>query len=185
MTEEQEKAAALAHAPQPVETWFIERGDGYVFACDEAEAWGLFNNRSNWMRRDFKIIGVSDGKTYFNHIKENRNRAAKLSQEINDLKQTIQKYLNTEDKFRFELLLDDTDEKVIKAKGLREGAQTELAEKEKQLANINQVVIKEAFNLELSKARGNIRMPSNHDVIVPNSADRNKVLKALGKAWKK
>jgi hypothetical protein len=181
MNEETEKAAALAHAPQPVETWFIERGDGYIFACDEAEAWGLFNNRSNWMRRDFKIIGVSDGKTYFDHIKRNRNRASELAQTVAELKQTLQKYLATEDRFRFELLLDESDERVKKAADLRQKVQDEIMAKEQELANINTIVIKEAFNLELNKARGNIRMPSNHDVITPNATDRSKVLNALGK----
>jgi hypothetical protein len=58
---------------QPTKTWFMERGDGKIFACEEIEAWELLRNKSNWRRNDFKIIGVSDGLIYAQAVNEASN----------------------------------------------------------------------------------------------------------------
>jgi hypothetical protein len=180
MNDEQEKLQALSQKSQPVKTWFIERGDGFIFACDEAEAWGLFENRTNWMRKDFKIIGVSDGTAYFAHIAKNKNRAIELQDELTKIEYDYDRYTKTEDRLRFEELLDETDEKVLKVGAIRKDLLAKINDIRGKLENINKDVIGEAFNIELEKARGNIEYPSNHDVITPGIRDRDRILSALG-----
>jgi len=164
---------------KPCKTWFIERGDGFIFACDEAEAWGLFHNRTEWMRRDFKIIGVSDGTTYFSIIRNSSQEMQKLKEELMPLKRSFDKYSETEDRLRFDELLDDTDEKVQKVTQLLTDLQVKITEIENKIKNFQSELINKAFNAELEIARGNIELPTNHDIITPNRADRDKILAKL------
>ena len=179
MNEPIEKPADLGQS-KPTKTWFIERGDGFVFACNESEAWGLFHNRTEWMRRDFKILGVSDGKTYFETIRKSKEEIVNLKERLATLKEAKAKYTKTEDRMRFEELLDDDHEKVQKVVQLLEKTQKEISEVEKKIKTFNQDVINKAFNAELDKARGNIEMPSNGDVITPQESQRQKILNSIG-----
>jgi hypothetical protein len=160
-------------------TWFFERGDGFIFACDEREAWNLLNNRTNWMRRDFKMLGVSSGETYVEVLKSSQQEAQTLIKAIADLKHQEKRVLEAEDKMRFDDFVADDDPKLLRAVALRQKTQKELAEKEAQLANINQDITQKAFAAELAKARGNFEQPRNFDVITPNEADRNKILSRI------
>lgn len=164
------------------ETWFIQRGQNPddIFACDEQEAWGLFHNRTNWMRRDFKIIGVSDGKTYVRIIKESGQKRTQLEERVKQLSADLTRYMHTQDKFKFEDLLPDTDEKVVKIKAITEKLQKEIDEVNAQLQSIHSTIVKEAFDAELAIARGNIKHPTNHDVFTP-AGNRDKILQNLGK----
>lgn len=166
-------------ASQPRKTWFFERGDGFIFACDEAEAWGLLYNRNNWMRRDFKMLGMSDGTTYYDTVKNAKKEVAEMTQQRAELDSDYQKFLKTEERLRFEELREDTDEMVIRVKGKLKELSDKIQEIDLQLKNVNKMIVDKAFNAELEKARGNIISPSNHDIITPNTGDREKVLSNL------
>lgn len=161
-------------------TWFFERtGDGYIFACDELEAWNLLNNKSNWARRDFKMLGMSDGKTYVSVLKSSNREKEQLMQERTLLDKDYQRYLQTEERLRFTELKDDTDEMVIKVKGLIKELGDKIQAIDAQVNDYNRITVKKAFDAELEKARGNIVMPSNFDVMTPIQADREKILANL------
>ena len=161
-------------------TWFFERtGDKYIFACDELEAWNLLNNKSNWARRDFKMLGMSDGKTYVSVLKSSNREKEKLMQDRLLLDRDYQRYLQTEERLRFTELKDDTDEMVIKVKGLIKELGDKIQVIDAQVNDYNRITVKKAFDAELEKARGNMIMPSNFDVMTPVSADRGKILDNL------
>jgi hypothetical protein len=163
-------------------TWFIQRGDNPddVFACGEQEAWGLFNNRSNWARKDFKIVGVSDGKKYVEVIRSGNVEIEQLRNEVQSMSRDLKRYFDTLDGFKFKELLSDTDEKVVKVKGIIKDLQDKVDEKNKVLDNSQGYVIKKAFEAELAVARGHIEQPQNFDVYTPHG-NREKILKELGK----
>jgi hypothetical protein len=161
-------------------TWFMEKENGEVFAIDEAGAWDLLHQNANSMyRRRYKIVGVSDGQTYVQMIKNANNEKATIESQIAEKNRELTRYYETFDKFKFEELLEDTDPKVIRVKEITTRLQTELSELNSNFANINKVIVSKAFNAEFEKAKGNIEMPSNCDIITPNQADRNKILKSL------
>lgn len=167
---------------KPTKTWFIERtGDGKIFATDEHDAWNMLTDKSKWRRHDFKIIGVSDGVTYFNTINSGKSEMASLLEQKAQLQTTFQKYSTTEDRLRFTELKDNNDEMVKKVMALLSDTSKQIADIDGKLKNFNKHLIDKAFNAELEKARGNIVFPSNHDVITPVQADRAKILANLGK----
>jgi hypothetical protein len=174
--EEQEKQGQS----KPVKTWFIERqNDNFIFATDEHDAWNLLTDKSQWRRHDFKIVGVSDGETYFSIMRNGRNEMGALLQDKSQIQEDMQKYIQTEDRLRFTELRGDDDEMVVKVKGLLQDLRTKLGEVDKKLANFNKTLVDKAFNAELDKARGNIEFPSNHDIMTPVQSDREKILANL------
>lgn len=163
-------------------TWFIQRGQDVndIFACQEAEAWDLFHNRTNWMRNDFRIVGVSSGQEYVKTIKESGNFKAELEVQVASLTREIAKYSKTYDKFKYEDLLPDTDKKVAKLNGILSDLNKKLEDCTKKLNDIQGEVIRKAFNAELEVARGHIEHPSNQDVITPGG-ERDRIMKMIGK----
>lgn len=159
-------------------TWFFERGDGKVIACGEQEAWNLLRNKSNWQRNDFKMIGVSDGTTYVNALKEAGLAKAQNEAKVAEKNTEITRYLNTLDKFKFELLLDDKDEKVVKVKGIIDGLKKEVSDLTQEFSKGQQEIVNRAFEAELSRARGNMEMPSNQDIATPKG-DRERILRNM------
>lgn len=163
-------------------TWFIQRGQDVndIFACEEQEAWALFHNRTNWMLKDFKIIGVSDGKTYVKTIKDSANIKADLENKVAELSREITKYSHTYDKFKYEELLSDDDPKVERLNAILKELNSKLEVANNELANIQKIVVEKAFKAELEVARGHIEQPTDHDVITP-SGNREKLLRILGR----
>jgi len=165
---------------KPTKTWFIERvGDGYIFATDERDAWNMLTNKSKWVRHDFKIVGVSDGKTYFKIMGSGKAEMQNLIDKKIQLQTTYQKYSDTEDRLRFKELKDDSDEMVQKVTKILMDLSKEIAQIDSDLKNFNQILTNKAFNAELEIARGNIEFPSNHDIITPVESDRQKILNNL------
>ncbi len=165
-----------------VKTWFIQRGNNEkdVFACDEQEAWNLFQNKSNWARKDFKIVGVSSGETYYKALKESQSEVSKIQGEVANLSRDLTRYLDTKDNLKFKELLPDTDEKMVRVNALIKELQDKIDEKNKILNNSQRYVVDKAFQAELAVARGNIEYPTNYDVMTP-LGDRERILKQLGK----
>ena len=162
----------------PQKTWFFERGDGKIFATGESEAHEILRNRTNWMRRDFKMIGVSDGKTYDRMIKENKVTSLAIRSDIEKLTVDLQKYLATYDRMKFDQLLPDTDEKVQKAKELIKEVEDKIALKEAEFTKLTKHSAQAAFDAELALARGHIEYPENTNIITPGKTgeDRKKIL---------
>ena len=177
--EDQNPLKAEGQAPTKIgKTWFIKRGDGFIFACQEQEAWGLFHNRTEWMRHDFKIIGVSDGKTYVRIIKESANNKVNLERQVAELSREVTRYLKTYDKMKYEDLLADSNPKVKKLKKILDEKNAELDKVNSELNDIQRKVIQKAFDAELEVARGHIEHPSNQDVFTP-AGNKDKILKTL------
>lgn len=181
--DEQELKAQDGLGPTKItKTWFFQRGTdpNDVFACSEQEAWNQLRNRSNWQRNDIKLIGVSDGKTYVRIMAQANIERAELETKMKQFAQDITKYNKTYDKFKFEDLLADDDEKVIKLKGILDDLNTKYEQAHKELNDFNKIIVEKAFKAELEIAKGHIEMPENFDVFTPNATKRNKILENLG-----
>jgi hypothetical protein len=163
-------------------TWFIQRGNNPddIFACEEQECWGLLQNKSNWRRNDFKIVGVSDGQTYVKMLKESQSEVSKVQQEVELLSKDLTRYLDTRDNFKFKELLPETDDKMVRVSALIKELQDKIDEKSIILKDAQQYIVNKAFKAELDIARGNIEYPANFDVITPHG-NRDKILRELGK----
>jgi hypothetical protein len=180
--DEQEKNTALSQNAKPEPTWFFEgMKDGKIFACKEEEAWNIMQNPSNWARRDFRMVGHSNGETYFNIIKNSKNEVALLKEEREQLSLDLNKHLQTEDELRFKQLKDDDDEMVKKVVVKRRELQTKMADIDKQLSDISRTIITKAFDAELEVARTNQTLPRNMDVYTPDNKDRNIILNNIGR----
>lgn len=161
-------------------TWFFERtGDNFIFACDEHEAWNLLNNKSSWARKDFKMLGMSDGKTYVSVLKTANREVENLRQQRATLALDFDRYSKTEERLRFTELKDDTDEMVIKVKGILSNLSKEIQTLDEQIHSFDKDIIQKAFDAELDKARGNMVAPQNFDVITPVGSDRDKILNSI------
>lgn len=166
----------------PQKTWFIERGDGVVFAFNEIDAHETLKS-GNWKRNDFKIVGVSSGEMYWKTLKESRGKSIELKNEVDELEKIQERYYRTEERFKFDDLLDDDD---IKMKKVREKIQEIEDKLEPLISKLNEVsknIHQAAFNAELKVARGNIEYPSNSDIVTPGAspAQRNKIISGMGK----
>lgn len=163
---------------KPHKTWFIQRGDGFIFAAREGEAWDLMRNRTNWMRRDFKIIGTSDGTTYHKILKEGQKKIPEIQAEIDAMQKDLGEYASTERNLKFKELVDDNDERMIKLKGIKKKLSDEIYKKLAELNKITTNLHDTAFNAELEIAKLTPEMPTNQDIITP-SGNRDKILKSL------
>lgn len=163
------------------DTFFLERiGDGFVFACSEIDAWNTLKNASNWQRKDFKLVGTSDGKTYKKVLAKSKAKREELNVKLQEIRTKLERYVAAEEKMLYTDLLEETDPKVLRARQLRDDATAELVLLEDELQNLSQTIVTEAFNAELEAAKLTPRMPENMDVEAPG-AKREEVLRAMGK----
>lgn len=178
--QEQAKKAALT----PVKTWWIERtGDGMIFPADEQQAWNILTNRSRWTRNDFRVVGVGDGTTFVETLKNAKSKTQELKQELAEAKEVEQRYLKAEDRFRFEEILDEDDDRLKRATKKRKEASEKVRKLKKELDKVQGNIVKKAQDAEYEAAKGNIEMPSNHDVLTPharNEQERKKILGQIG-----
>ena len=177
--------AMIAQFTTPKKTWFIERtGDKKVMAMEEMEAWKTLTNKSTWARHDFRIVGVSDGKTYAKIVQESQGKAREMFKVIKDIETEANKYRKTEEKFVFEDLLELTDPKVVKVKSIIAKYDKDLEKNNAEYLAITKNVAKTAFDAELAKAKrsGNREFPSNQDIFTPGSdaKTRRKILREMG-----
>jgi hypothetical protein len=196
MNEEEQKLADLAEASRVGQTkinktWFIERtGDKKIFACEENEASEIMYNRGNWMRRDFKIIGVSDGTTYQKVIAESQGKSKDVFAEIQALELELKRYRQLEEKMIFEELVDpnDTDpktlpqrEKLLKLRGIIDGYLKKIEGKNEEYRKLTKGINEVAFQAELEVARGHIERPGNKNILTPGATgeERQKIIKSM------
>ena len=176
--------AMVEKMTKPKKTWFIQRtGDGFIFACEEEEAWKTLTNRSTWARHDFKILGVSDGTTYAKFINESKGKAREIHSKIVEVEAEVNKYRKTEEKFVFEDLLDLTDPKVIKVRSIIAEYDGRLEIMNKEYSDMTKNVAESAFKAELKAAidGGSKQFPGNHDILTPGASEqeRSKILNKM------
>lgn len=158
--------AMVERANAPKKTWFFERGDGKVIACEEKEAWQICYNRSTWKRRDFRILGTSDGTTYNRIVKESMTEAHALAPEIEKKKTELTRYMKGEEDLLLNEVVDmegdpsDTVNEANKAKVIRlrtiiNRIHKELDEMESRYKSVTSSVVKHATEAELEVAKSN------------------------------
>lgn len=188
--DEQEKLreaeqAKFAGTPTKVtKTWFLEKEDGEIFPVNEKGAWNILygQNRNNLYSRRYKIIGVSDGKTYVEMMKSGQAKKVETQAEVDSLSNSLQRYLNSLDRLKFDDFREDDDERVIRANKIIAETEAKLADAKERLANIDRTIVQDAYNAELEIARGHIEKPENQDIITPNASPeaRRKIVSQLG-----
>lgn len=151
----------------PKKTWFFERiGDGFVFACEEREAFDICYNKSRWKRRDFRLLGTSDGLTFDRVRKESMGRARELEPEIERLKTEIQKYQDAEEKLIMDEVVDmegdpadvvneANKQKVLRIRAILDRIHDQLDTLEDEYKNVTANVIRRATEAELEVAKAN------------------------------
>lgn len=157
--------AMRERASKPQKTWFFERmGDGMVFACEEREAWDVCYNKSTWKRRDFRLLGTSDGKTYHSIVKESLSKAKELEPVIIKKKDEMSKYMRAEEKLIMDEAVDmegDPEDKmneankakVVRLRGIIDRYHDELDILEEQFRSITSDIVKKATAAELEVAK--------------------------------
>jgi hypothetical protein len=155
----------------PQKTWFFTDSTGRVFPANEKEAFNLLTEKSRWRRQDIKMLGMSDGTTYYEFIKNSKEKTGELSGKIGELKEKLNKYIAGHDKLMFEDFVAETDPRIVRAKKLIKEVEDEMEPLEKQLKDLRENVIKKAFDAELEKARGNMVSPRDFSVIGKTDGD--------------
>lgn len=166
--------------PEP--TWFFRREvDQKVLAFGEAEAHSLLRERNNWMRRDFTMLGSSDGREYYRVIQAAQADAAEKRSQLAAAKSDAARYRQTEDRLRFEELRGADDPQVAKVVGILAELDARIAASEAELADWDRAVIDRAFAAELALATGNMAAPRNMSVFTPKESDREEILAQMPK----
>jgi len=159
--------AAIEKATAPKKTWFFERmGDGSIFACEEREAWQIVFNKSKWKRRDFRLVGTSDGTTYHRITKESMAEAYALAPTIESKKVELQRYMKAEEDLIIGEAVDmegdasDTfneanKQKVLRLRKIMDRLHSELDALEQRYKEVTASVVKNATNAELEVAKAN------------------------------
>lgn len=189
-------SAEMERARQPKKTWFFERGDGMVFACEEREAWDVCYNKSTWKRRDFKLLGTSDGTTYNRIVSESLSKARSLEPVIAGKKEELSRYMRAEEKLVMDEAVDmegdpsdttneENKKKVIRLKGIIDRLHNELDTIEEEHRSAVSDVVKKATAAELEVARANFAAngpdwPDEDANILTPDADPRKRNKILG-----
>lgn len=159
--------AMMERASRPQKTWFFERmGDGMVFPAEEREAWDVVYNRSTWKRRDFKLLGTSDGTTYNRIVKESMSRVKELEPVISAKNDELKKYMRAEEQLIMNEVVDmegDPEDKVNEAnknKVLRlrtiiARINEELDKLDTEMRDVSSDIVKRATEAELAVAKAN------------------------------
>jgi len=187
--------AEMEKASQPKKTWFFQRGDGMVFACEEREAWDVVYNKSTWKRRDFTLLGTSDGTTYHRIVKESMSKAKALEPLIAEKKAELSKYMRAEEKLIMDEAVDmegdpsdktneENKTKVLRLRGIMDRLHGELDKLEAEHKSVASDIVKRATDAELVVAKENMAKngpewpDEDVNIITPDVSprDRNKIL---------
>lgn len=158
-------AAEIERATKPQKTWHFERmQDGMIFACQSREAWEVCYNKSTWKRRDFRLLGTSDGTTYNRIVKESIGNAKRLEPIIAGKKDELSKYMRAEEQLIMNEAVDmdgdpsdtaneENKKKVLRLRGIMDRLHKQLDELEKEYNNATSNVVKKANAAELEVAK--------------------------------
>lgn len=160
-----------AEKMKPQKTWFFEDSEGRVFSTNEKEAFSLLTENSRWRRQDIKMIGCSDGSTYFEKIREDDTRIIELDEKLAKLKDKLDQYVRGQERLLFEQFLDEDDPKIQRANDKIQEVQDEIEPLEQEYDEIRKNKIQNAEKAELEVARGNMERPNDFTVIAKSSGD--------------
>lgn len=149
----------------PQKTWFFTDSTGRIFPTNEEEAFKLLTNTNRWRRQDIRMIGMSDGTTYYKIISESKDAARVVGEKISEKKELLNKYIEGHDKLMFEQFVPETDPRIIRAKELIKKVEDEMEPLENELKELKTNIVQKAFDAELEVARGNIVNPRDFSVI--------------------
>ena len=159
--------AMMARARTPKKTWFFERmGDGMILACEHKEAWQICYNRSSWKRRDFRLLGTSDGKTFQRIVNESIAEAQRIEPQIEKKRAELQRYMQAEENLIMNEAVDmkgdpsdETNEKnkqkVLRFRKMMDDIHEDLDALEAEYQEKVSSVVKRATDEELKVARAN------------------------------
>lgn len=157
----------MARATAPKKTWFFERmGDGKIFACEESEAWQICYNKSTWKRRDFRLVGTSDGTTYNKMVKEMMQEAHQLAPKIEEKKKELQRYMKAEEDLIMNQAVDmegdpsdtvneENKQKVMRLRKIMDRVHGDLDVMEGRYKEVTASVVKHATEAEIEVAKAN------------------------------
>lgn len=196
--------AMREQASKPNKTWFFERGDGKIFAVEETEAWQICYNRSTWKRRDFRLLGTSDGTTYHRIVRESMAEAKVLEPKMASKKEELERYQKAEENLIVNEAVDmegdpadtfneENKQKVLRLRKIIDRIHGELDILEEQYKKVTADIVTQATNAELEVAKANQaqRVAQGLDVDWPDQnlniqtpsgshKPRNTILKQLG-----
>lgn len=173
---EEEKAAVMAEdlspamverISKPKKTWFFERmGDGMILATEENEAWQICYNKSNWKRKDFRLLGTSDGTTFHRIVKESMSDARVLEPQIDQKRKELKRYMDAEENLITNEAVDmegdpsdtvneENKKKVSRLRTIIDRIHTQLDELEEQYKTVTASVVNRATEAELEVAKKN------------------------------
>lgn len=159
--------ADMERAKAPKKTWFFKRlGDGSIIATEALEAWQICFNKSNWKRRDFQLLGTSDGKTYLRLVQESMTEARKLEPVINAKKAELDRYQKSEENLIMNEAVDmegdpsdkfneENKLKVLRLRKIQDRIHAELDELEPKFKDLVKNAINHATEAELAVAMKN------------------------------
>lgn len=158
--------AMREQASKPKKTWFFERGDGKILAVEEREAWQICYNRSTWKRRDFRLLGTSDGTTYHRIVKESIVEAKVLEPKIAEKNAELERYQKAEENLVINETVDmegdpsdvvneENKQKVLRLRKIIDRIHAELDLLEDQYKTVTADIVTQATNAELEVAKKN------------------------------
>ena len=126
--------------------YFFRRSDGFIFATEENEAWEIFRGQGNWARRDFSYVGRSNGNTYKKIMAEGKTRKLELKAQIDKINKDIDKFLKVEERLRFDEVLPEDDEKVVRVKNEITKLEKAIEPLQEEYANFHSRLHQKAFD---------------------------------------
>ena len=171
------------------ETFFLKRGDE-VIAVEEKEAWYLLTQPQNVIssttgrmrNTHFEFLGRSSGEKFLEITKKEKSELSTLKKQIDEKKLEYKRYYKTLDRFKFDELLEDSDERVKKVNKLLKSLTKEIDKMETEYFGRMKSIHKTAFDAELEVARGNLTMPADQTIFTPhakNVSERNKIISSM------
>jgi hypothetical protein len=150
---------------KPQKTWFFTDSTGRIFSTNEQEAFALLTNTNRWRRQDIKMVGMSDGSTYFKTIAEAKGKGEAVAKQLEEKRETLNKYIKGHDNLLFNEFAEKDDPRVLRAQKLIKDLEEEMKPLEDEMKKLKSNIVQTAFDAELEKARGNIVMPRDFSVI--------------------
>ncbi len=165
---EAEKAQWANRKYKAEKTWIFKRsGDGEIIFSNENQAWEMLNAKGNWQRRDFTLIGCSDFKEFERKINDGEKDLASLKEGLEKLRVEVRRYEDSYERMKFDLILDDTDERVVKVRAILDKKYKELEEMKQNVANFKGKIYEKARLEEMEIAKNNKELPGNQDIVTP------------------
>lgn len=186
-------------ASKPKKTWFFKRlGDGKILATEAREAWQICYNKSTWKRRDFQLIGTSDGTTFNKIIRSSMTEAQVLEPQIEKKKAELEKFMKREEDLILDEVVDmegdpsDSEnernkQKVLRLRKIIDDLNTSLDEMEEKFKSLVADVVQRATDAEMEIAIKNQkeRLAQGLDVDWPDSDMNIQTPEANGQKRKK